>query len=531
MQPAPRNLWIPLLIAFIIGCGLIGSMFFPPFVVWGVITMALFGAILIGHPQHVLFFFWVWASFRPLIRQMVNNLIVKSSDDLFLAATVGICFAGYVRRRTDTSRIAGIFKILTALLGVTLASFLVNRSPILNTINFIIAYLAFPFVFYVAYTTLDRRHWRYLFGFAIGLMLIQFALNVGWRLGVNPLPNTWRGTSNAYDMAQGTFGTSAYVAYFMVAVIFLLFSALRLGNKYKPWIILLLIVTTFQFYMTYTNHAYGFFAVLLPVYLVIAKQSMKVRIASVAIIALGIMAFSFLAAWDNSREGLDASVNAQLTMENIEFRWDKFLHGPKIELITRIAVQNATRDPLLWLLGHGPGSGLSAIGMKRGSDFAWEYLGAFVANSSQFDEAGMSSISGSFYSGILSIWSELGVLGYVLYTGQYIYLFLHVVLRLRKNQYRDVFQRMLAEGFVMALLTFLLGNFLQDIFWVSYFAGGLWIWAAMVWDPVAEEEEEKTDVRDQTSAVGFRPVGLPGPSQPNPQSALVVKGWRRVPLR
>jgi hypothetical protein len=515
MQPAPRNLWIPLLIAFIIGCGLIGSMFFAPFVVWGAITIMMLGAILIGHPRQVLFLFWLWAFVRPLILQMVNHSIVRGSNGGFYAAVIGICIAGYVWRRTDTGGIAGILTIFTALMGVTLASFLVNRSPIFNTAWFFVNYLGFPFVFYVAYTTLDRRHWRYLFGGIIGMMLIQFALNVGWRLGVNPLPNMWKGTGNTYDLAQGTFGTCAYVAYFMVSVIFLLFSALRFRAKYRPWIILLLGVAMVQLYATYTNHSYVMFIVLVPVYLAISKQPMKIRIAYAGMVVLGVMAFSFLSARDKSAGGMDFSVDAIFTAENLEYRWDRFIRGPKIGLINRIAVENATKDPFLWLLGNGPGNGLSVVGMVHGNAFAWKYLGEFVANTANYEANQMSSISGSFYSGILSIWSELGVAGYLLYLSLYVYVVWRVILRLIKNRYRDVFQRVLAEGFVMAMLMFLLIAVLQDVFWASSFTVGLWIWAAMVWDPV-EPEEEKTDNGEQRT--DDRGLSTPIP---------IVNGWRR----
>jgi len=458
--------------------------------------LAMFGAILLGHPRHVLFVFWVWASVRPLLRGATDSVVVRAGNGFFAAAVIGICIASYARRRTDAGGITGILKIATALLGVTLASYLVNRGPIGSATWFFMNYMVFPFVFYVAYTTLDRRHWRYLFGGIIGLMLIQFALNIGWRLGINPLQTQWTGIINTYDLAVGTFGSCAHVAYFMVAVLFLLFSALRLGKKYTPWIILLLGIVALQWYITYTNHSYLIFVVLLPVYLIISKQSVRVRMACILMVILGAMAFSYLSAWDTgSATNITNSVETSLSGENLQHRWDKFICGPKMTLINRIAVQNTTKDPLLWVLGNGPGNGLSSVAMKNGSDFAWEYLGAYVANTESFNADQMTSISGSFYSGVLSIWSELGVAGYLLYNSLYFYVIGRVARQMIRNQYRDVFQRMLAEGFVMAMLMFLVVSFLSDILWVLSFTVGLWIWAAMVWDPVeAEEESQKSEV-------------------------------------
>jgi hypothetical protein len=533
MTAQPRNIWIPLLIAGIIGCGLLASMFFPPYMVWAGVMMAMFGAILLGHPRHLLFSYWLWVSFLSVIAQISNNSAVRYADELLSVALIGISAFTYIKVRKTSGEIRGLKTGVMAFLSVVIASLFVNRSPIANAVNFLLSYFPFPFVFYVTYTMTERRHWRYLFGAIVGLMLIQFAMNIGWRLGVNPLPNEWVGTANIADMAQGTFGSSAYVAYFTVAVFFLLFSALSLNKKYRPYIILLLGVAATQLYITYTNHAYVYFALLLPIYLIISKASVRMRLTIGALLVLGAVIFVLLSSQDTFRAesfGAKSQLEDNFDQQNLERRWDKFVHGPKIELITRITVANATKEPFLWLLGNGPGYGLSAVAMERGSDFAWEYLGAFVANTQMFRAGGMTSITGSFYSGILSVWSELGVVGYILYMGLYIYAIRRVIWRLLRNQYTDLFQQVLAEGFVMAMLLFLLVSLLTDIFWGKSFTAGLWIWAAMVWDPVAPEDgEQRSEISGQTSAVsGQKTEAL---NQKNSKTALVANGWQRPPLR
>jgi hypothetical protein len=433
-------------------------------------------------------------------------------------AILGICIASYIRHRTGMRGIAGVFKTFGALLVITLASEFMNRSSIISAINFSLLYLFFPLVFYVAYTYLDRRHWRWLFVIMISLMLIQFVLNIGWRLGVNPLPNEWKGTGNFADIAMGTFAGSPSVAYFMIAIIFLLLSALRQNIKHKPWILMLIGVAVLQWYMTYTNHSYIFFVLMLPFYMFISKSSMRLCLYIGVVVALVAGIFMLISSMDTYRSmsiGAQSQLAANFEWTNLEQRWERFTTGPKIELINRIAIQNVTKDPYLWLLGNGPGNGLSAIGMSKGSDFAWEYLGGYVNDTSRFRTTGMTSIAGSYYSGILSVWSELGVLGYVLYMALYIQLLIHVGLRLRRNQYMDSVQRVIAEGFVMATLLFLMVSLLWDIFYLKYFAGGLFIWAAMVWDPV-EPEDEKTDNGEQRT--DDRGLSTPIP---------IVNGWRR----
>lgn len=515
----PRNLWIPLLVVCIIAIGLLGSLFFPPFVVWGGVTMVLYGAILLGHPCHLLFFFWLWTATQPLVSQISNNFAVRYAEEALLVAFTAIFVMDFVRRRTDLRGISGVLKIATGLLGITMVSWLMNRSPIVSLINFLPTYLSPPIVFYVAYTRLDRRHWRYLVGALVGLTLVQFVLNIGWRFGINPLPNEWAGTANLADLAQGTFASCALVAYYMIVVIFLLLSIFRLNEKHRGWILMLLGVAAVQWYMTYTNHSYVFFVLLLPVYLLVSRASLRMRLGVVSMLLLGASIFAFLSTSDtyrSSRVGGQSQLAETFDRRNLEDRWEHFVNGPKIELINRIAIQNAVRDPYLWLQGNGPGNGLSAVGMTRSTEFAWKYLGEFVSNTALYKGNQMTSISGNFYSGILSIWSELGVVGYLLYLGFYIYLMQHVVLILIRKKYPDQFQLVLAEGFVMAMLLFLMCSFLSDVFYIKCFTGGLCIWAALVWDPVEAQGRTADDGGPRTKVVG--------------QPVLDINRWKRRSL-
>ena len=531
MQQTPRNLWIPLLIAAVIAGGLLGSLFYPPYVVWSAIMAGMFGIIIIGHPRQLLFFYWLWVAVQALVMQMSSSPAPKYIEKCLTAAMIVICVAGYARRRDLGRGTVSFFKIFNLLLGVSLASWIVNKGPVFNAANFFMIYLAFPYIFYVAYTTLDRRHWRYLFGVCIGLMLLQFSLNIGWRLGINPLPNEWKGTANLADIQQGTFGSCAMVAYFMIINIFLLFSSLRLDKKYRIWILLLLTVAVLQWYMTYTNHSYLIFLLLLPIYMTISKVPMRVRASLGLLVVFGALLFTLFSAKDTFRDssiGGRSQLGANFDWKNIENRWERFTQGPKVELITRITVKNATKKPFLWFLGNGPGNGLSAVAMSQGGAFAWEYLGEYIHDTSTYQGKDMESATGNFYSGILSIWSEIGMVGYVLYTGLYIHLILHVLFKLRRNQYAEPVQIVLAEGFVMAGLLFLMVSFMADIFWAKYFAGGLWIWAAMVWDPVVPEgkktESGEPEVGGQKSAVRGRSVG-------GRQPAPAVNGWKRPAMR
>lgn len=540
-----KNLWIPLLTAGIMISGLIGSMFFPPFIVWALLAGGMFGAILLGNPRVLLMMFWAWASFYPLIGQINNSFIIRYTEELFAVAVLGIAGALYIWRHIDEFPIK-TFKIFAiSLFGIYAVSILMNRAPLFGALNYLLSYLPFMFVFYVSYAVLDSRHYRYFIAAVVGLVLIQFALNIGWRFGVNPLPNEFSRSFSPVDMAQGTYASSARVAYFMMVVLFLCFSAFRLKNRYKPFLIGFTLLVFLQLYMTYTNHAYIYMAVLFPVYLFVSKQSVRVKLFSIVALILGGILFSMLAAYDVSTEFTNISVDKMLTAETLEYRWDRFIHGPKIMLITRIAWQNMFQEPLLWLFGNGPGNGLSAIGMDRGSDFAWQYLGEYAYAFNARGTMDMTSITGSFYSGVLAIWSELGAAGYLLLVGVHSYAAGHVWLRLHKNLYDNEMQKVLAEGFVMAMLTFLMGSVLTDIFWAKYYTVGLWIWAALVWTPADPDgirsadstrqgEDPKEEDGDQLPArKGLQPGGRTDDqesedsNQPKSLVDPVVNRWQR----
>ncbi|MBC8207245.1 MAG: hypothetical protein H8E68_08880 [Kiritimatiellaeota bacterium] len=132
----------------------------------------------------------------------------------------------------------------------------------------------------------------------------------------------------------------------------------------------------------------------------------------------------------------------------------------------------------------------------------------------------MTSITGSFYSGILTMWSELGAVGYLLYISLYVYAIRRVVLTLFRNQYVEPLQRVLAEGFVMAMLTLLLSSILIDTFFAKYYTVSLWIWAAMVWTPA--EKSQRSEDGDQPSEVGNPPEALAAPAPSR---------WARSPSR
>ena len=77
METQFRNLWIPLLIAAVIAGGLLGSLFFPPYLVWLTIMLGMFGVVLIGHPRQLILAYWLWVAVQPLVAQMVRNSAPK----------------------------------------------------------------------------------------------------------------------------------------------------------------------------------------------------------------------------------------------------------------------------------------------------------------------------------------------------------------------------------------------------------------------------------------------------------------------
>jgi hypothetical protein len=118
-------------------------------------------------------------------------------------------------------------------------------------------------------------------------------------------------------------------------------------------------------------------------------------------------------------------------------------------------------------------------------------------------------------TGFLTIWSELGPIGFIVYFGLWLYALFRVSLQCWRKQYQDIYQEILGLTFisagVMLSCVFFLAPFLHHAFLSSSF----WILAALVWVPYRPNAEAPVSTPQRRVArwghnvPGPRPVAFP----------------------
>jgi len=496
-----RRMAFPVII--VIGA-MVAGLFVNPIWAWAAMGAAMFGAILLGHSVRVLFVFWLWASIAPLVLQYTASSVVGYFDEILMLFVIGSIVGGVVLKKRQLSSMGGFMRLFMGLLLVLMISFLFNDKSLINTFQALFTYYLFPSILVatVMYIKCSRRNISLFIKCLLGLFLVQFVLNIGWFLRINPLVNRFR--YSTVDFAQGTFASSAWAAYFSIAVIFLCFSAgLKVrGKKRGLWLVGAL-AALLNLYMAHTNHAYLMVAVLygLFIFLFTKERAMKLVLAGCALVG----AFTLLALERqfSSAEysGYQENIGQTFSSENLSRRWRSFKLSPKVRLLDRIVVKNARNTPIEWLVGMGPGMGVSVVGMANVSPKALEYLAEYYFTQSGTQERADGSIMSSAYSGIFSIWSEIGLIGFLLYVALYLYPWMRVWRQFRRGVYLDSMQLIFAENFLLVIPLFLMVNVLTDLLFADYYVVGIWIWAGLIWNPIKElsPAEGLNDISDATA--------------------------------
>ena len=491
---------------------IVGGVFFNPLLVWAIVLFGVLGAMLFGRPGAMLFFYWLWASISPMITKYTTNPVIGYLDEVLMLSVVVMLLGSLILKRFQIYSIRGFFRLFIGLLIVLIVSFLANPKSIMNTFQAMFTYYLFPVVLLSTLVQIKscRKSFIIFTRCFVGLFLFQFILNVGWFLRINPIRNPFM--FSTVDFAQGTFGGAERVAYFSIAVLFFCFiSALRTRGRARVLWLVCMVLTLINFYLTHTNHAYVMLVAIggLSIFLVRENRALKLSLA-----ACGIALITILPALEgqlSSAQYMDyqEDVSAQFSSDSLSRRWRRFQVSPKVRLLDRIVVQNARNAPMEWLIGMGPGMGVSVVGMSRGTPKAFEYLGEYYLSVSGQQEMSDGSIMSSAYSGIFSIWSEIGIIGFFFYIALYVYPWGRVLKQFKRDQYLDSAQLVLAESFLLVIPLFLMCNVLFDNFWGDFFVVGIWIWAGLVWNPVKEPPQNGQEIIDAGVATKSRGADLP----------------------
>lgn len=462
------------IIFLVIAAAIVASFFMSPIYAAMLIPALTFGIILLGHPRTFLFVYLSVMSIYPLLRENFQIGPVKYLNELMGAVLFGMFLLHLCYRQLDFSRIKKWTVFAFIFLGYVAFTWLFNRGVIQGAVQCLFSYLSIIPLYILCVNYLKRSDFYVLLWGSLWFFWFNFILNIGWFLRINPLVNYHLSINNMVDVARGTFGACNYVAYFCCMFFFLLISVLSNGalaekKRLRVWTIITLPAVLVQLYLTYTNHAYMFFAIAFILYAVVSGLWKKWQSWGVLALLIG----AIIAAFVFSEE-----IQTQFTKERLNERYGSLVYSAKVQLLNDLLVKNLQENPLEWVIGVGPGNGMGGIGKANLTPFALRmllnYYQAFDIRAMQ-----MTSITGTTTSAILTLWGDFGLIGFILYCMLYTRLF-KVCFRVAKHDGGNAQEKAIAQFLVGALVLFALVNVVVDVLFHVALTHWLWVWLALL---------------------------------------------------
>jgi hypothetical protein len=505
---------------FLLGGALLGLVV-PPVYAWGGLLAVLLGCSLIGRPAAALLAVFIWWMFQPIIMSYSNNILTQYMDEFSFLLFAGVLMFSSVwrrERRLQKIEITWMKRAIVVLVATILFSLLFTGVELRRLTHFIKSYMMFPLIFSFALQYLrPERVVKNLVIFIFGYFLFQLALNMGWLLRVNPIRNLRWSPS---DFSIGTLGACNMVAYFSIMLFYFCYAGINQSKNQKIRVLSMLFmpILLFQIFITYTAHAYVLLAVGVAQFYLLFFKNIKNKALPVIIAIFVIAAFALFEVNANfSKSGSTFSVNF-VESGGLKRRWESIIEGPKgafyKDAFWRIPNEQAHR----WLIGTGPGQYMTAPALMKPSEVTFKYLGDWYFTFSGQEQLRAGSMITNPINGFCALFGELGIAGFCAYLFLFIFPVVHVYRNCQNERYSDVLQRCLAQSFVPAMTMFLFLAALYDAWDDMFFIIFLWVWAALVWEPI------KFD--DQGSAPGEQGLS-PTTQQRTTNNRTPVNRWAR----
>ncbi len=268
-------------------------------------------------------------------------------------------------------------KIYFFLIITVFLSFLLNLASFTGLIYYYKLYI-FPFTLLIWVYKLKSFK---IFKLFVWMYILNVVLNFGWLFRINPLPNNYK--NNWADFAIGTTGSMFFGYLSLVLLVF--------GFIYRRK--LLSIIAGFCLIITSSFVLFGF---TIPVLFIASKAKLRQYISVFALVMILILGFRIF---------LPGTYGD--TVKRIEII--KNLKFPKLDLYYDM-FNDFRKYPVHILFGFGPGERTSLASEQTDSKF---YRNTVMYYSFNYAITG-GSIMDKFYSGISSIFWEIGCLGIVL---------------------------------------------------------------------------------------------------------------------
>lgn len=460
-----------------VGCGL--TFFFSSILGWALLAAVSFAVMLLGNPRVLLMFYAVWITIMPYLDKVLGGgIVVKWLDESLLVAMLATLLFN-TRQHRRRPELVWVNRSLVTLACLIAISAMVNQVSAMQTLHFCLQYMRWYVIFYAGVIFVGAGGTSVLWKGLMGLYLLQVVLNVGWQLGVNPMPNWMSGP----DLAIGTGLSAAIVGYFSVAFACLAMGRMSHGRGLRDsWIgMLMLVVALYQLYTSYTVHAYLLGGICIVITLI--QSGSLIRHARLLgwVLVSGSLVVSVAFTFSSQ---LSSEFVAPLTPEYVAIRWNNMVAGPKGQAYHDTVLELPDQIPFP-LIGAGPGNAGSNVAMQNRTYLADRFFNwVLLSSAAEYQRLSEgSSITSGPHTGILAILSELGPLGLLAYYGIHWYAMMRVWRQVRRRLYLDRTQRILAEAFVATMWLICALVWIVDIWYYAFLSNGIWIWAAIVWIP------------------------------------------------
>ncbi len=476
-----------LIVFLIISAAVVASFFMSPIYAAALIAAISFGAILLGNPRRFLFIYIGVASIYPLLTIAFPSVLVKYLNEL-MGVVLYAVFVGHLAFRQIAIRDAKKFgRIALIMVGYIALTWVINRGSPRAAMQCVFSYFSFIPFYFLGLKYFKRSDFKPFLMATYVFLFVNILLNMGWFLKINPLPNAHLGT---IDEAKGVFLGCNHVAYLCVMLFFPLVSLYVLKKDISPkWKVLILITigaVMVQLYMTYTNHAYIFFGVALVPYLIITRLWKKWQVFVMG----GVLVIAIAGAVVSSEE-----LRFHFNKEQIQFRIANFRLGAKGQLLDALLVQHRKESAMEWMFGVGPGNGIGNIGKDNRTPLALEMLlPIYTRSEKDMRKQQMTSISGSTTSAVLTMWSEFGLVGFLLFCSFYVLLF-GQAWRYAADEEFDLQKKIISGFLIGSLAMFLVINILMDIMGYQVYVLWLWGWAVLLNLPEGGDQKSTISVR------------------------------------
>lgn len=470
--------YIQFLVPLVLIVAAVAIAFLGPFMGAGILLAVPFLPLLLSHPGATLGCYLALASVQSLL-QMLGIPLVSYADEALVVVMVVVLGARFAMRRRLAPQLNAFYLLSAASFLVIGLSFLVNRPSPIQAVHFTFTYFRFIPVFILAYLFWNTRStMRLLVTFNLGFIVIQFVLSVLWMLGVNPIPNP----KNWYDVAIGTLGSCAYVAYYSVGFLAVVLARIskidRLGDFLLAvfWAIFAVVLLL----LTLTMHAYILGACVFVWWFLRQLRLRAIGLGTVGIslsLAAAVVALLLL-----SSQHYAETIRFSLTPEHVLRRVRQVRYEPK-GIVYENVLRYAPKDLRMPAVGAGPGNFASVVGIEHDTHLVRKYVTYFFDSYVSRELLRSGSISAYPFAGFLSIYGDIGPVGAAFYYGFYILAFLRIRRQLRAGAYRETWRSVAAEAFLPICTVWVAISFAWDAFHIDYLSAMVWMLAAIAWTP------------------------------------------------